>query len=217
MVEKARNSVAFSKLASIVGLQQHNTSLLPHHPLPKDSGNAAAMDSRIGDNKQSIQLPMLANQARTISSQRMKQIMSALSAPDQRQRLATDASFVRQQAAHVHDVTAHLRTLYFGKPQECRRLLEKEPQLLKQLVALATAALQQLAAQRDSEVEVSKTAALLADTLGWMLAMVRGRPSGDPVAPSTPADAAKLQMMKAAGGCLRGVGQAALAHTSPVC
>lgn len=184
--------------------QQNSPAALPLSQ--QRSSNGGFTTVRLADNsslQRGVQLPMLTFLASTeVSFEGMKQILSELSAPQQLHRLATDASFLRQQAGNIHSAVTHLQNICFNRPQECRQLLEKEPQLLKQLLTLTTAALQQLAAQGDNEVEVSRTAAVLADTLAWMLGMVRDRPSEDPVAPSSPADAAKLQMMKAAGACL---------------
>lgn len=75
----------------------------------------------------------------------------------------------------------------------CKQLLRMEPQLLPQLVALTAAALQQLAVQRDKEIEASRTAAILASTLGVLLFSVRVSPH--PSSTPYPAEASNLTTM----------------------
>lgn len=144
-----------------------------------------------------VLLPMVAIQPTPISSERMKQVFSHLSARSQ--RLATDLPFFKQNAGALINACAHLARLG-GNQQTCRQLLEKEPQLLRQLVALTTAALQQLAAHLDREIEVCRATAILADKLGWLLSAARVRPL-DVHTPSAPADAANLRLIRDAGAC----------------
>lgn len=79
-----------------------------------------------------------------------------------------------------------------------KQLLQTEPQLLPQLVAITTAALQQLVVHLDMVLDISRTAAMLAKALGLMLLAVRVRPS-DGQTPC-PADTATLTMLHDKGG-----------------
>jgi hypothetical protein len=144
-------------------------------------------------------LPMLATAAEEVSPQRVKQIVSHLSAPDQLRKLATDLRFLKQQSGLLHSMYGHLRQACSNE-QACRQLLSKVPQLLRQLVAITTAVLQQLAVQRDREVQVSRAAVCLAAALAELLPVAKGWQfkQYDPMAP---ADTATLRMVHSAGGC----------------
>lgn len=80
-----------------------------------------------------------------------------------------------------------------------QQLLAKAPQLLRQLVAITAAALQQLAAQRASEVKVSQSAAMLIDSLAWLLQWIRARPDTSMYTPSAPADTDNLRLLHYTG------------------
>jgi hypothetical protein len=108
-----------------------------------------------------------------ISPQRLKQLLAVLCG--QHERLATDLSFFKQQAGAMMQAAVNLHERC-NDQSACKQLLLREPQLLPQQVALTTAALQQLAVQLDKEIDVSRTAGMLADTLGAMLLAVRVRP-----------------------------------------
>jgi len=151
-------------------------------------------------------LPMVSLPARDIISlQRMKQILAQLSS--QQQRLATDAAFLRQQSGGIHSVVGHLRDHYMSHQAKSKQLLQRDPQLLKQLAQITTAALQQLATQRDTEIEVSRAVAMLGDVLSWLLIATKVK-SSQPIAPSSPADTANLCMLRDTGeGAANAAGQ----------
>lgn len=154
-------------------------------------------------------LPMVSLPARDIISlQRMKQILAQLSS--QQQRLATDAAFLRQQSGGIHSVVGHLRDHYMSHQAKSKQLLQRDPQLLKQLAQITTAALQQLATQRDTEIEVSRAVAMLGDVLSWLLIATKVK-SSQPIAPSSPADTANLCMLRDTGllGALTAASQSA--------
>jgi hypothetical protein len=121
-----------------------------------------------------VMLPMFAAvKPAPLSIQQLKQLMTVLSG--QHERLATDPSFFKQHAGAMLQTAVNLHQLC-NDQLACKQLLWQEPQLLPQQVALTTAALKQLALQLDTKIEVSRTAAMLADTLGVMLLAVRVRP-----------------------------------------
>jgi hypothetical protein len=91
---------------------------------------------------------MLATAAEEVSPQRLKQIVSHLSAPDQLRKLATDLRFLKQQTGLLHSIYGHVQRACSNE-QASRQLLAAVPQLLRQLVAVTTAVLQQLAVQLD--------------------------------------------------------------------
>jgi hypothetical protein len=122
-----------------------------------------------------------------------------LSAPGQQRKLAADVVYLKQQAALINSAAVHIQQACHEE-QACRQLLAQAPQMLRQLVVITTAVLQQLAVQRDSEVEVSRTAGLLVVSLTQLLPAVRGRPA-DIHTPAAPADTANLRMMQDTGGC----------------
>jgi hypothetical protein len=128
-----------------------------------------------------------------ISSQQFKRLMAQLSG--QQDRLATDLSYFKQQTGVMLQAAVHLYSLH---RQACKQLLKQEPQLLSQLVALNTAAMQQLAAQLDKDMDVSRAAAVLANTLGvtMMIARVRDPTSQMPC----PEDTANLTLLHDKGG-----------------
>lgn len=106
-----------------------------------------------------------------------------------------------------------LRRMGFNKPETCKQLLQREggePQLLTRIVRVVKAALQQLGAQGHSYPNVSSTAAMLCDTLLWLLLHVTEREvvHGSVSQPAKPAAAAHLGMMLAEGARL-----AAQAHS----
>lgn len=135
----------------------------------------------------------------TISLQRTKQILAQLSS--QQQRLATNTAFFRQHSSDIHSVAGHLRDHYMAHPVKCKKLLQREPQLLKQLAQVLAAALQQLADQRDTEIEVSRAVASLGDVLSWLLTATKVK-SSQPIAPSSPADTANLRILRDTGVCM---------------
>lgn len=138
-----------------------------------------------------VVLPMIATvKPAPLNPQRLKQLMAELSG--QHETLATDLQFFKQQAAAMLQATVHLHERC-GDQTACKQLLRKEPQLLQQQVLLTTAALQQLAAQCDREIVVSRTAAMLGETLGAMLLTVRVR-ARDTQVPCS-ADAAVVTML----------------------
>jgi hypothetical protein len=144
-------------------------------------------------------LPMLAtDQPTPISLERLKQILAHLSATEQQRKLATDICFFKQQAELINSAAGHLKQACSDQ-ESGRQLLAQAPQMLRQLVVITTAVLQQLAAQRGSELEVSRAAGVLADVLGKLLDLARNRPA-DIYAPTPPADTATLRMMHHTGG-----------------
>lgn len=139
-------------------------------------------------------LPMLGSiQLAPISSHQMKRIMAQLSG--QQERLATDLPYFKQQTGVMLQAAVHL----CSDRKVCKQLLRKEPQLLPQLVALNTAAMQQLAVQLDKDMDVSRAAAVLANTLGVTLSTVRARDPNNSQTPC-PADTANLTMLQEQGG-----------------
>ena len=163
------------------------------------------LDIKPGDNstyQRGTQLVMLGLlDVPSISSQRMKDILAELSA--QQQRLATDLPFFRSRATDIQSAVTHLADRCFTRKQECRQLLQREPQLLRQLVLVTAAALRQLTAQLGRDADVNRTVGALADTLAWVVPTIRERPCHHTV-PSTRADTAHLQMMRDAGGAWAG-------------
>jgi hypothetical protein len=146
-----------------------------------------------------VVLPMIATvKPAPLDPQRLKTLMAQLSG--QHERLATDMSFFRQQAAAMLQATINLHERC-GDQTACQQLLRKEPQLLQQQVAITTAALQQLSVQLDKEILVCRTAAMLADTLGLMLLAVRVR-ARDSQTPCS-ADAAIVTMLQDKGEYVR--------------
>jgi hypothetical protein len=124
-------------------------------------------------------LPMLVtDQPTPISLERMQQILAQLSATEQQRKLATDICFFKQQAELIDSAAGHLKQACSDQ-QSVRQLLAQAPQMLRQLVIITTAVLhlQHLAAQRGSEVEVSRAAGVLAEVLGKLLDLARNRPA----------------------------------------
>lgn len=145
---------------------------------------------------------MLAVECEPISLERMKQIMDQLSAPGQLEKVASDITFLKQQIWLVHSMYGYLQQASSNQ-QACRQLLAEVPQLLRQLAAITTAVLQQLARQQDREVQVSRAAGLLADALAKLLTVIRGGNTieGQPYDPSAPADTATIRVMQETGAC----------------
>jgi hypothetical protein len=144
-------------------------------------------------------LPMLATlQPPPISFLRMKRIFAYLTVPGQQERLSNDLPYLKQQAGVIHQAALHLQKLC-ATEKACKQLLRKEPQLLPQLATLTAAALQQLATQLDRDLEVSRTAVVLTDTLGWMLPAVGPSPQDSQQA-ALAADATTLAMLHERGG-----------------
>lgn len=159
-----------------------------------------------------MQMPMLPLlEVPSISLQRMKQILAQLSA--QQQRLGTDLAYFTANATNIQSMLDRLAIICFNRQQECKQLLQREPQLLQQLVQVTAAVLQQLAAQQSTHVEVCRAAARLCDTLAWMVPMTKGR-GDNPADASTPADTANLRMIRDTGGsCMAVTQQASVAVT----
>jgi hypothetical protein len=154
------------------------------------------------DARTNISMPMVATvQPAPVSLDRWKQIVAQLSVPAQLKKLATDVRFLKQQTGLIHSATGHLQQAC-STEQGCKQLLAKAPQMLRQLVTVTTAVLQQLAKQRDSEVKVSQAAAMLIDSLAWLLQWVRARPDTSIFTPSAPADVANLHMLQDTGSFL---------------
>ena len=135
--------------------------------------------------------------AEAVSLGRFKQIMIKLSDPESLRKLATDVSFLKQQTGLIHSIAGHLHQACSNE-QACKQLI-KAPQLLRQLVVITTAVLQQLAAQRDRELEASRAAGMLAASMAELLPVAKGWPAKlyDPLAP---ADTTTLRMMHDTGG-----------------
>jgi hypothetical protein len=145
-------------------------------------------------------LPMLAADTPIpMSFEHLKHTMDELSTSGQQRKLATDVFFLKQQAVLINSAAVHIQQACHDE-QACRQLLAQAPQMLRQLVVITTAVLQQLAVQRDSEVEVSRAAGLLAASLNELLPVIRGRPA-DIHTPAAPAESANLRMMHDTGGC----------------
>lgn len=128
--------------------------------------------------------------------ERFKQIMTQLSVPAQLKKLATDVRFLKQQTGLINSAVGHLQQAC--NEQACRQLLAKAPEMLRQLVLITTAVLQQLARQRDSDLQVSQAAAMLVDSLAWLLQSLSTR-RADPHSPAAPVNAANLRMMHDTG------------------
>jgi hypothetical protein len=141
---------------------------------------------------------MLHIAAEAVSLGRFKQILNNLSAPKALSQLATDVSFLKQQTGLIHSIAGHVHQACSNE-QACKQLLIKVPQLLRQLVVITTAVLQQLTAQRDRELEVSRAAAMLAASVAELLPVAKGWPAKR-YDPSAPADTATLHMMHNTGG-----------------
>jgi hypothetical protein len=134
-----------------------------------------------------------------IGPDRMKQLLADLSA--QHQQLASSLPFFKQHAADLCAAMGQLRHMGFTKADKRKALLQREPQLLQQIVQVVAAALRQLGAQGHREPDVSRTAAMLCDTLGWFLQHIteEEKVHGSVRQPATPAAAANLRIMSAAG------------------
>jgi hypothetical protein len=144
-------------------------------------------------------LPMFALSTRKdISYKRMTSILSDMSG--QQQRLATILPLFKQHADSMCSAFGHIIDLCLGKPSSSRQLLEREPQLLKQMAQVAAATLQQLATQGFKDPTVSRTAATICDTLSWLLPFITGRDTEFCDSPSTPADVQRLRLMLDTGG-----------------
>jgi hypothetical protein len=123
----------------------------------------------------------------------MKHIIAQLSG--QQERLATDLPYFKQQAGLMLQAALHLQYL---SQDAWKQLLRTEPQLLPQLVDITAAALQQLVVHIDTELDISRTAAMLAKALGLMLLAIRVRPPDGQI--PCPADTATLSMLRDRGG-----------------
>jgi hypothetical protein len=141
---------------------------------------------------------LASNHPGPISLDHLKQIMAQLSVPAQLKKLAADVRFFRHQAKLITSAVGHMQQ-EFLQEQSCRQLLTKAPQLLRQLAVVTTAVLQQLAAQRDSEVQVSRAAGLLCNSLAKLLQLTRACPDF-PAPGCAPDDTASLRMVQETGG-----------------
>lgn len=133
-----------------------------------------------------------ATAAASISSERMHQILADLAA--QQQRLATDLVFFKQHAADLQAMRQH----FINKSESYSQLLQCNPKLLEHLARVTAAALQQLPAQLSEDIEVSKTVALLCQSLNAVLLdiQVRGCQVG---IPADPTDTANLRILQGTG------------------
>lgn len=139
---------------------------------------------------------LLSTPPRMVSTPGMLQTLRELA--QQQERLSTDAAFFKQQADKLRSAATYLEDTFSKKPQQTRKLLQKEPALLQQVLQLVAALFAQMAAQLDDNPAIVVTVAGTVEKLVWLLQFVcRRKPSID--APCTPADAANLQLARETG------------------
>lgn len=113
--------------------------------------------------------PLISLPHAAIGTHSMLQILRGLAAD--RQRLS-DAALFSQQAPRLLAALSELRRQL--KAKKHRQLLQKEPQLMKQLSQLTAVSLEHLSTQLDN-ADVCQMVTVGADTLGWLCQLVNER------------------------------------------
>lgn len=130
-----------------------------------------------------------------ISTREALKILQQLA--QQQQRLATDAAYFSSQRPDVQTAVTHFIELGNEKPGELKKVLQTEPRLFKWLATVAAAALDQLSAQLDSNIELGRTVMALGVALSMLVSLLRDKRALE--APATPAESAHLQVLHDTG------------------